>query len=269
MGISAGLSTTVPDPVGNDGTGEGAIMSMQGEEYSSFSFYLEKLIADISFYWHVILFWPILIAEFIGGIYNDELIVSMSVDLLGTFQVSSFSYETTLDDSLSESELVALQVDMPDPIEDLGGPLGIFASVLAGYWVVIDLAVSFSIVNPTSWTIVGLVTLFIVLWLSWLWAIDSGVASGAVTLGEARSLTLGFAFGLFLETVIFAALCATAVTLVKRSYESANTFFQKMKEVAEDWGIISFAIKAIVLIITMIMYGKYYNMAVQDYLSQT
>ena len=270
VNVLTDLTALDPDePVDDDGTVDGSIESAQQSCTGDLETSLDTQMASITFYWTVVWFWPRLVGEFAGGLCGDLLTVAVSVDLLGNFEIETLSYDTPLDDSLSESEKQALQTDMPDPVEDLGGPLGIRGALVAGYWVLLEFAMSFGVLSmtgPQAWVVVAAVIGLIAFWGAWLVAIDIDVSKGVVSLAEARSLTANFVFALAFETVAYALLCAYAVHHLKEHFEKASQFLHKMKELATTWGVVSFAVKLGVLILTFLMYAKYYNMAVQEYL---
>lgn len=257
-----------PEPVVFDGTTNGKFCgdfkNPDSESIATYNDLSDKL-AAISFHWLATL-WPRLLATFTAStFYGGQVVVQLSIDLLGDFVVESLEFETPLEDGIDQNELVALQTEIPSPIEDLGGVLGVLGNSLATSWYIIDTLVSFGILGPTATETIALISAFLVLWGGWLLAIDVGVNNGYVCLATARALTIGFAYGLAGEIAFFPLLVAAA-TYVKHSFESTRTFFSKMKEVAGRWGIISFCIKVAVFLVTICYYIKYYEMALCEYL---
>lgn len=246
-----------------DGTISGLVENLESYGASVIELQLEQLMTSISYYW--LGPWPRLVASFTGGLSSDTLTVDISVDLLGSVQIASFDYETSADDHLTETQLVALQSQIPGPVDFLGGPLGIWCALLSTMWTTIDLLVIFSFVPMTTAGLASVISSFLIMWGAWLLAIEVGVSNGYVSALEACSLTLSFAFGLALETAIYAMICAAAVLTVKAKMVKASSFLGKMADVAEHWGVISFAVKLAILISTLLLYGRYYGMLVEEY----
>jgi hypothetical protein len=258
----------IPEPVVADGSTEGAgdyvLDNLDPETEQTKQTLLDQM-ANVVFSW-LSQWWPKLVGTFIGiNEYGSCLSIQVSIDLLANFQIESLSYESPLEEQLTENQIYALQSDVPNPIDDLGGPMGIMSALLGLYWVALDLLVTFAIV--TNWVLIGIaIAIFLEMWGLWLFYIDYYVNSNQMSLADARSLTLGFAFALAGEIVLFTVITALKA-VIENGFNGWMNLFRGMKEVAQHWGVISFIVKLCILAVTYYQWTRYYDRAVQNILS--
>ncbi|RDE14475.1 MAG: hypothetical protein C4K49_07655 [Candidatus Thorarchaeota archaeon] len=245
---------TAPDPeepIGYDGSTEGALGDPENLGPSSQirrDLLLDQM-ASIVFSWMSQL-WPRLLGAYEAFTeYGGHMVLQISVDLLGDTRVESAFFDTPWDDGLSQSQKEALQVEEGDALLlDLGGPFGVYLTLLTLAWIAIDTSLSLGVLTLGVATAV-LVTAWVLFWFLWLPLIWSSVDTGALTLLEARALTAGFAVALMGETVVQALIVLAAVHKLMAAAKNL-TKIQALAKLGGWWIPISLVIKFIIGAVT-------------------
>ena len=103
MGLSAGLSTTVPDPVGNDGT---ETMYDSDEYVPSVNSYIENALTFLVPYWTLENFWPWLHIETEEPPEADfDSNIHISVDILKNFRIHTLSAASSAEQTRTPEQI--------------------------------------------------------------------------------------------------------------------------------------------------------------------
>ena len=105
MGLSAGLSTTVPDPVGNDGTTEGLIDAVDEETRNDIDNTTSAIADLIDSWWDLINFWPIFFISMVEETMEATYDVLVKTDLIGNTEIVKMDIVCLAAEGYSEEEL--------------------------------------------------------------------------------------------------------------------------------------------------------------------
>ena len=129
MGLSAGLSTTVPDPVGDDGTGEGALTDTDFEEVDNITNNAKQYITS---QWTLIVMWPVLLTVALYIIDTLTYLIKYTTDLCSHTSLINSEFDDPTKQGITEADI--------DLIIDLAAPLIAVGSILTAGLAVLNAA---------------------------------------------------------------------------------------------------------------------------------
>lgn len=263
IGLYAGLSTTVPDPVGADGTPEGTIP----DDNDYVNNIIQSVFDNIIPMWKLVNFWPRLFIDVDGSTTDGaDYSVSVSTDILNDFQIHSLSISIEAEESRTPQQIEEDAQALSDIYLEYIVKYAIIAILgftLGSLWRIIDTASS-SIINLSTFlAVVGLMTCWIIAFagflyiLEWLISPDGGQRDPWAAATAILGLMCGLFCGIFLD-----AYCAVWPLLKHFTEWVPYDGITKVKMWEMRWSIISFVLKIVIFIVCIHFHARYLSLGV-------
>ncbi|MBN2229651.1 MAG: hypothetical protein JW779_08640 [Candidatus Thorarchaeota archaeon] len=260
VNLYADQETLVPEPEVADGTYDGD--DPESPESKTQTNYLLSLAANALYWWEQL--WPRLHAYYTAAPSStSSLLLHFSVDILGSVRVEEILYDTTLDDDLTTQQLEALQASVDDQIwEARGGWFAAFGRYLGYSLAAIDILAALLLVPGTQTAFSVAILLWCAAFGIWIWWMLEYVNQGFLSAIQACAWMANFQEAFLFDVVLFAGFWAGAAWLGK-TYEDFPSLFDN-NGLKGYWAIFLIALKISVAIVTLHMYGIFYEQAMRD-----
>ena len=264
MGLSAGLSTTVPDPVGCDGTPEGNEPSPEAESF--IELLINMATANTTSWWTWP--WPQLHSRTIGTLQSGATYAyQMRVDLCSNAALEDFAVESPVDDSLTDDQITLMaQTSVLDLFAEA---FTVDAAILWGASIVMGtidilLALTTRVPTPNQLIILGVLVLVytgaMLLGLAVLW---EGVISGRVSASAAWAILMLTFTSLVIEGILAGISGWKIFAAWWNHYKQASKKLWARRYCALSWVI--FCVKMMFIAIVLAMLVRVYDFWIQGF----